>query len=278
MRRKYCCDACGSHEVELIPYGNHRGNANWHFVKHLVARIVLPLVRLFSNILTPFEYTNLFSPLYQIGYCRSCGYGKYMRKITAQELNHYYQSRYWNNVREAVVGKQEVFPDERAISQYRFLKPFLPQSSLKILDVGAGPAKTTRYIRLKHPYPTQIDVVEPGSNYRKLYKREKISIVAKSFPSKLDNKYDYIHTSHYLEHVLDVDKVLVELTKLMKKHALLYIEVPNCGKEYFMGNSRDIPHIHFFTKKSALVTRIWAGLELVKSEYYKKSLRLLLTS
>jgi 2-polyprenyl-3-methyl-5-hydroxy-6-metoxy-1,4-benzoquinol methylase len=266
------CELCGSKQVELIAYGNHSGGINLHFAKHAAAKVFLPIVGRLTKILDKFEYTNTFSPFYKIRRCSDCGYGKYTKHITEQELNYYYKNYYWNNI-TLIQPHLDKFPDERALSQYRFVKSYLPKSKMKILDVGAGKATTTRYVREKHKFPVKIDVIEPGNNYRKIHKKEKVCVVQKYFSSKIKEKYDYVHMSHYLEHSLDLNLTMMSLKKVIRKCGLLFIEVPNCDEEYFLSNSRDIPHIQFFTKQSLTLVAQNYDLEVLRMNKYKGGIR-----
>ena len=63
-------------------------------------------------------------------------------------------------------------------------------------------------------------------------------------------QFDYIHASHWLEHVLDLESTILSLRDLSSQEGLIFIEVPNTEHDYWSSTWLDIPHIHFFTMSS----------------------------
>ena len=63
------------------------------------------------------------------------------------------------------------------------------------------------------------------------------------FPFK-DNEFDLIKCSHVLEHVEDLEKVLIEISRITKKNGIIHINVPHfsCGVSY-----RDPTHKRLFS-------------------------------
>jgi 2-polyprenyl-3-methyl-5-hydroxy-6-metoxy-1,4-benzoquinol methylase len=117
------------------------------------------------------------------------------------------------------------------------------------LEIGAGSALISRYIRNTHPNEVSIDIVEAGIGWSDYYKKLGINQVSTFFPFATEESYDYIHTSHWLEHVNSLPEITSHLKNLLKPNGLMFIEVPNCSS-YFELDYYDTPHIHFFTKES----------------------------
>ena len=71
-----------------------------------------------------------------------------------------------------------------------------------------------------------------------------------------DKKYDCIFLSHVLEHVYDLDRAIVAVTKILNPHGFLYIEVPDASRysEYYIApfSYFDIEHINHFDESSLL--------------------------
>ena len=65
------------------------------------------------------------------------------------------------------------------------------------------------------------------------------------FPFKTDIKFDFIHTSHWLEHIVDVNKTMAKINSMLTNKGGLFIEVPNT-EFYWDYPQTDTPHIHFF--------------------------------
>tara|TARA_B110000971_G_scaffold147004_1_gene150191 strand:- start:5748 stop:6713 length:966 start_codon:yes stop_codon:yes gene_type:complete len=67
--------------------------------------------------------------------------------------------------------------------------------------------------------------------------------------SKIDKKFDFISTTHSLEHLTDT-KMFSIFKNMLNPEGFLFFEVPNCTSEYFKGRPYDSPHLLFYTKKS----------------------------
>ena len=219
----------------------------------MVAKMFLTI----SGVSDSFHALNkklMFSPAFKIIKCKQCGYGYYNRYITPESIKQYYEEEYWNSEglpREQWKDIELFLNDIRAQGQYQCIKPILKRSSVfNVLEVGAGAALFSRYLKNKYEQDVNLHVVEPGNGWQEYYQELEINRVAGFFPFESKQKFDYIHTSHWLEHVLDLDQTLKELKKLLNCKAYLFIEVPNCNEEYFSSNISDTPHIHFFTKQS----------------------------
>jgi len=123
-----------------------------------------------------------------------------------------------------------------------------------------------RYIRHKFPNKQiSIDVVEPGKGWGKYYIANNINKVADFFPFSSNKYYGYIHTSHWLEHVIDLEATLVKLYEKLENGGLLFVEVPNCTDKYYRLDVGDTPHIHFFTENSLIKLFTKYGFKLIRS-------------
>ena len=67
--------------------------------------------------------------------------------------------------------------------------------------------------------------------------------------SKIDKKFDFISTTHALEHLSDT-KMFSIFKNMLNPEGFFFFEVPNCTSEYFKGRPYDSPHLLFYTKKS----------------------------
>lgn len=59
-----------------------------------------------------------------------------------------------------------------------------------------------------------------------------------------DNVFDYVYASHFLEHCIDIKKVVEEIHRVMKVGGILEVIVP------YKFRSFDIGHHHFFNLQS----------------------------
>ena len=266
------CSVCGNQNISIYRYNDHLGLR----IKTLAQFFIMKLITVFAKYISTKIYEKylfklIFSPLYKIAKCNDCGYGYYLKDLDNTILEKYYNKLYWqaSGLSDPKVFEDAYFlGDERSNAQYNFSNVFINQlNNSKILEIGAGPALISRFIRHHQKGKVEIDVVETGNGWAAYYKTLDINQVANFFPFKTDKQYDYIHTSHWLEHVSDLKDVIKQLKELLVHNGLLFIEVPNCNI-YFELDFTDTPHIHFFTLKSLDKILRSAGFEILKSGEY----------
>lgn len=185
--------------------------------------------------------------------CSDCGYGKMKRPPSQKQIKEFYRNRYWegrNLNTEIVTESQKYLSDPRAKYQMSFVQNSIDIKRIKsVLEIGAGGSYLSLLLRKKCK-DINLNVCEPGKMWKEYYKKNNINKVAEYFPFNSNETYDYIHTSHWLEHTLDLEDTLLNLNKICKKGGYLFIEVPNTEYYYWDLQLPDIPHIHFFTTKS----------------------------
>lgn len=184
--------------------------------------------------------------------CSSCGYGTLDRQIRERELIDYYD-QYWHfrDVETKISNPNDFLEEPRAIYQLQFVRELLGNRGLSnVLEIGAGRALTLQLLRAKNFPEINLFVCEPGPEWSEYYAERKIQRGAKFFPFKSDLKFEYIHTSHWLEHALDLEETIVVLRDLLSPGGMLFVEVPNTEHDYWQLHEVDHPHIHFFTQSA----------------------------
>lgn len=163
-------------------------------------------------------------------------------------------------------GFEDLEIDDRADGQWDFVESYLPgRRGLRILEVGGADALASRRIRDRVPDAT-LDVVEPSERWLPYYARHGIRRVAAFFPFDSPDRYDYIHMSHTLEHLIDLTGALNALRERLVDHGLLFVEVPNCTEEYWSEDTFDPDgHIHYFTADSLARFAVAAGFDVVRT-------------
>jgi len=199
----------------------------------------------------------LFSPFFYIVRCNKCGYGVYDRHIKPELLEEYYRTLYWQSEGLPIDKwhqKALYQNDKRAIEQYNFVKKWVEKfKKLNVLEVGSAAAYFPRLLKEKYPGEVHLNVVEAGIGWESYYEAIGISLIARFFPFKSNQKFEYIHASHWLEHVYNLEDTIIVIKSLLVKNGLLFVEVPNCDSDYYTLNIGDVPHIHFFTIKSLII-------------------------
>lgn len=245
------CNICKSKEMSYYPYGNHLKKLKPVFIKHYTLHYLLFILSLFKLKIVSLELKILFFPKFDIAVCNHCGYGKYTLQLTDNILKRYYENCYWHSQKNISFDPSAFKKSSRAIEQFEFVKTHIGDIA-SVLEIGAADALFSQYL---HSKKTEIkcDIVESGLNWKRYHQESGLSVVSHFFPFKFNRRYDYIHLSHWLEHVLDLDNVIACIKSCMNTKGFVYIEVPNCDKNYWKRDYGDIPHIHFFTIESLSV-------------------------
>jgi len=176
---------------------------------------------------------------------------------SAKELDHYYATAYW-----ATRDDRKVMLKDRDIAHINQLllthKDVLLSTKEKtVVNFGAGHGGASflfhamgfRVINVD-PYPGEVEFFE----YRKSL-------------SDITELVDVFYASHSLEHVTDIDSIMSEVFRMVKRGGIVFVEVPNAehaGYSYvdaFGCRSPLIqpPHTVYFTQ------RFFSGLQLENS-------------
>jgi len=252
------CNICGNSEFDRYLYNNHNNKIGYL----LKAFIGLLFFHIFKVINLPYYQRFIFAQLMFIKYCKKCNHGILINNIKNDELQSYYSQNFWDTV-----GVEMPNESIRAQGQFKYVNNYLQKYNLRVLEIGAGSAAMLILLK-KNNENIILDVVEPGEQWSNHYQKYNINKVASFFPWKSVLSYDYIHTSHWLEHVLDLDSVIISIKDIMNKNGYIYIEVPNANTEYWDVDIKDVPHINFFSIKSLQILMSKHGFMPVKIGEY----------
>ena len=256
------CLICGSAATKRKKYDRHVAFTS----PRAFARAALP----FLDVLIPDSVSVLKrhsrrSRLFggHVRICSACGYGVMEHPPTDDELRQFYRTAYWADrtavVEDAVRDEDARRSDPRAEHQVDFVLRHARCDDLaRVLEIGAGAAGASLLLRDRCGRPDmELCVCEPGRQWDAYYARRGIRKVAAYFPFEATRRFDYVHTSHWLEHVRDLDRTLHDLRNVLRPNGLVFVEVPNTEHDYWDLPVRDTPHIHFFTRRS--LETVFAG-------------------
>jgi SAM-dependent methyltransferase len=234
------CPVCGNTDFHYVLYNNHR--ACWR------TEVVEDLKRYLKRKDDP---TTLFLSIYDIRICGNCGYGRYEKYIDDDLLKEFYINKYFKSKGLTKIINYDYRTCIRAGGQYRFVEEYLKGlGNFRMLEIGAADANSTQLIREKIK-GVIAHAVEPGEGWKNYYQERDIELISESFPFGVNRGYDYIHCSHWLEHVADLAETIKCLKMHLNKRGFVFIEVPNCCREYWLfTNYEPEGHIHFFSLPS----------------------------
>lgn len=155
------------------------------------------------------------------------GYWQVDPMPTDEELHKFYSELYWLN--NSFYKSLILTP--RDINHYLFLeeKIFnkLPEN-IDFMNFGAGHGGISYLMATKKSKIVNIEPSEiPSFKYNNFSNYKNID----EYINKHDpNSIDFIYSSHTVEHLSDPLSFLKKITKVLKKNAFIFIEVPNCRK------------------------------------------------
>jgi len=165
--------------------------------------------------------------------CKSCGFAHVHPLPTQTELDAFYLKNFYQDVKTSYFDDYERDHDWWVLN-YNWLLDVMARLSgknslngLKLLDIGSGPG-----LFLKAASDKGLDVlgVEPSKEAYE-YSKKKYNVNVRNVTvEKLDpktGKFDIIHASLVLEHILDPVKFISKASKLLKEGGLICIVVPN---------------------------------------------------
>ena len=173
-----------------------------------------------------------------------------------------YMGKFYQNYRQDLFGNylaEPVSSDElqKRVIESPFprkilddLKPYLSKSS-RILEIGSGAGEVLILLKQKgfNNVAGVEPVVEDCQRLKKLYGIECYAQSFSEFASANDKKekFDCVILSHVIEHFVEPDKALVEISNLVVESGILYIRTPDLYKFKNPFSQFCIPHTFYFS-------------------------------
>lgn len=271
------CAVCHSNNLKERRYRLFRG----HSIKNVLLSLIVSLRWLYPKSIKKFIPAKirffLESPFGgNLVICKDCGYGVIKNPPSEQLLMKFYKKDYWSNRKSNFesVSVKDYSNDLKSEFQIKFVLGMIELSTpLDIMEIGGGPCFSLQ--RLANNFNNSADInlysCEPGKQWELYYEQKGIIKAADFYPFPVTKKFNYIHASHWLEHVVDLKQTIIHLKEHLEKGGYIYIEVPNCGGDYWKVPFDHIPHIHFFTSEALKKSFENEGFELINMEIAGKS-------
>lgn len=247
------CKVCGSELFYIKKYNQHTRPSFKEYIKAIlphfngyIPKKIFPKIN--AIVSNPFRGSVVI--------CKNCGYGILQDIPSHDRIKKYYENLYWEGriIANEFLDKEGYKTDPRAKHQIEFVNMNsweIKKNNLSILEIGAGSANSSLLLRdIWKEKTIELFACEPGKQWTEHYKYHSINRIADFFPFQSQKTFDYIHTSHWLEHVSSLDDTVKNLYEKLNDNGYLFVEVPNCNSSYWELTLSDTPHIHFFTLKS----------------------------
>ncbi|HKQ29796.1 MAG TPA: class I SAM-dependent methyltransferase [Burkholderiales bacterium] len=135
----------------------------------------------------------------------------------------------------------------------------------KILEIGCGRGDNLLYF-------DERDFETYGTESNPLRVAECRGKGLRVFPSSIDGfesvnasaPYDFIFSSHVLEHVIDVDSHIRDIAAMLRPDGFLYVETPDLSGESLVQQTHTIFHVQTFSLASMLRLLAKHGFEAVR--------------
>lgn len=166
--------------------------------------------------------------------CKSCGFA-HVNPLPAQsELNEFYKKRFYQDVKTSYFSDYERDQDWWTINYEWLIDDLLSKYTgrkttidLKLLDVGSGPGLFLEIARRKGITAMGIEPSREAHNYStKNYKCKVVNTTLEEL-DKSEGKFDIIHSSLVLEHILDPLAFIKKAKGMLNANGLLCVVVPN---------------------------------------------------
>jgi 2-polyprenyl-3-methyl-5-hydroxy-6-metoxy-1,4-benzoquinol methylase len=210
--------------------------------------------------------------------CKSCSFA-HVNPLPAQsELDEFYSKRFYQDVKTSYFSDYERDQDWWTINYEWLINELLRYtgrkdiSNLKLLDIGSGPGLFLEIARKKGLNAMGIEPSKEAFNYStKKYKCKVVNTTLEEL-DKSEGKFDIIHSSLVLEHILNPLAFIKKAKSMLNIHGLLCVVVPNdfnpiqavvkgLGKpEWWVS---PFEHLNYFNRRS--IKRLFekAGMQVV---------------
>ena len=173
---------------------------------------------------------------YKVINCKTCGYWHVYPIPTSEELNSYYEQKYYSDVAQnqnRTMTDKKDDPDNFYVLYYedklRHLRSILPEGMPDtVLDIGAGYGDFLKYMKQNG---WKISGIEPSKEATDFSKDQGLGIHQAPFEELLNLGFEQnsvVTLNHVLEHLRDPVQVLLDVkNNLLSPGGILSLAIPN---------------------------------------------------
>lgn len=209
--------------------------------------------------------------------CKKCGLVRAARFLDPISLSDFYKNYYTKIFSDDYLEPEEFFnfQSKHSFSKWDVIK--LVKKNFKndeiFMDLGgcAG-GVMEKYIKTQKCF-----LVDYDKKYLDYAESKGIHVIFGDIENVIRKKIkpDLILLSHVIEHIVDLEKFLIDLKKIMKENSLVYFEFPaldslKLGRSANFLNELHIPHIYYFTSYWMKNYLILKGFEPLYVDKYSR--------
>ena len=221
--------------------------------------------------------------------CCKCKLSKLHPYPSDEELKHLYNEEYFTSGEDRVlfgqkvernIGCYEIVKDDRKEkfqNTIKKLKKIFPNSR-KFLDIGAAEGDMTNIAMQFNLDAQGLELSDYCRN--KALEKYNIKLIGDELNSLKGDNYDLIHLNHVFEHFVKPRRELNQITRILKKHGGLYIEIPfqfNLVEriKYLFKNrgkfdQHSIHHPYFYNPKNITLLLKQFNLKIIEISIFDK--------
>jgi len=200
----------------------------------------------------------------RLNLCRNCDHIFQATKPSQKIIDQFY-----SNNNQYGLKTNNYFINLREDKKIERITNMLKKHSLrnkKILDIGGYNGYFLKKIKVEKKFKFLLDPDKACLKNNFLYKKNITnSYFDKNFSDKYESFFDIVVSRHVIEHVLDPNKFVNNLNKILKQDSILIVETPSIEKILEYSKTREIchQHINYFSKKSLRI--LFKNFFIIKS-------------
>jgi len=207
--------------------------------------------------------------------CKECGLVMQNPRMSAEGFR-YFNAKYFadiNFINNAQPPEELFYWRKKDASPFihKKLKDYLPPEGT-ILEIGCAAGSVVEYFNELGYKSVGIDLDERYISYGQSRGLELYCCDAEGLLKGNEGRFDIIILEHVIEHLVDLERELLAIKRLLKPEGYVYVGAPGIkgfSLEYYnfdFLNSLQLMHLFYWDKDTFLQTMCWYGLHAVSCD------------
>ncbi|MDA3781230.1 MAG: class I SAM-dependent methyltransferase [Bacteroidales bacterium] len=206
--------------------------------------------------------------------CMECGLIFANPRFNQESYIKFYDSEYRCLYSSSAMATEVFWANQKKQGKkiFDYLSKIREIKNLDIAEIGVGAGGILKYFQEKENNVAGVDF---GQEYLSYGKKNGLNLIQGGIDelAKKKLKFDLVIYSHVFEHILDLEKELKSVKKILRKDGILYIEVPgvkNLDRSYEMDFLKSLQnaHVYYFTLNSLKNILSRNGFSLIRGDEF----------